>query len=52
MAISQFRKTVFIKAKNKKHYNNFKTHYGTLTVKIKKSSDIYYKTMGLIKGLV
>ena len=52
MAISQFRKTIFIKVKNKKHYNNFKTHYGTLTVKIKKSSDIYYKTMGLIKGLV
>lgn len=51
MSKSQFRKTIFIKAKNKKHYDNFKNHYGTLTVKIKKSSDIYYKTMGLIKGL-
>ncbi len=48
----QFRKTIFIKAKNKKHYDNFRKHYGTVTVKLKKSSDIYYKTMGLIKGLV
>jgi transcriptional regulator with XRE-family HTH domain len=48
----QFRKTIFIKAKTKKHYDNFKIHYGTVTVKVKKSSDIYYKTMGLIKGLV
>ena len=52
MPKDQFRKTIFIKAKNKKHYDNFKTHYGTLTVKVKKSSDLYYKTMGLIKGLV
>ncbi|MEK7664859.1 MAG: helix-turn-helix domain-containing protein [Patescibacteria group bacterium] len=48
----QFRKTIFIKAKNKKNYKNFKTYYGTLRINIKKSIDIYYKTMGLIKGLI
>jgi hypothetical protein len=47
----EFRKTIFIKAKNKKNYDNFKTHYGTLRINIKKSIDIYYKMMGLIKGL-
>lgn len=50
--LEQFRKTSFIKAKNKKNYKNFKTHYGTLTIRIKKSSHIYYQMMGLIKGLV
>lgn len=48
----QFRKTTLIKTKNKKFYNNFAIHYGTLTIKIKKSSEIYYQIMGLIKGLV
>jgi len=48
----QFRKTTLIKTKNKKFYNNFAIHYGTLTIKIKKSSGIYYQIMGLIKGLI
>lgn len=48
---SQFGKTIFIKAKNKKRYDNYPKYYGTLTVKIRKSSDVYYQIMGLIKGL-
>ena len=48
---SQFGQMVFIKSKNKKKYDNFPKYYGTLTVKIRKSSDIYYQVMGLIKGL-
>ena len=47
----QFWKTTLIKTKNKKFYNNFPVHYGTITIRIKKSSDIYYQIMGLIKGL-
>ena len=47
----QFRKTIFIKAKNKKNYSNFATHYGTLRINVRKSIDIYYKMMGFIKGL-
>lgn len=48
----QFRKTTLIKTNNKKFYNNFAIHYGTLTIKIKKSSGIYYQIMGLIRGLM
>ena len=47
----KFRKTIFIRAKNKKNYKNFLTHYGTLRVRISKSSEIYYQMMGLIHGL-
>lgn len=47
----QFTKTILIKAKNKKNYENFPVHYGTLTVKIRKSSEFYYQIMGLIEGL-
>ncbi len=47
----QFRKTIFIKTQNKKKYNNFGNHYGTLRINVKKSIDIYYRMMGLIKAL-
>lgn len=47
-----FRKTTFIKAKNRKKYENFKNHYGTIRINIKKSIDIYYRMLGLIKGLI
>lgn len=49
--LKQFRKTTFIKAKNKKIYKNFYTHFGTLTIRITKSSELQYKTLGLIEGL-
>ncbi|MCX6760331.1 MAG: helix-turn-helix domain-containing protein [Candidatus Nealsonbacteria bacterium] len=48
----QFNKTIFIKAKNKKNYSNFPVYYGTLTIRVKKASDIYYKIIGLIEGLI
>jgi len=48
---SQFIKTTFIKAKNKKRYNNFPTHYGTITIRVSASADIFYKINGLIEGL-
>ncbi len=47
----QFTKTTLIEAKNKKRYKNFLDHYGTVTVKVKKSADLYYCIMGLIKAL-
>lgn len=47
----QFRKTIFIKAKNKKFYKNFSEHYGTLTIRVRKPMAIYYEMMGLIKAL-
>lgn len=49
--LGQFRKTSFKKVKNKKIYDNFNEHYGTLSIKILKPARIYYKIMGLIEGL-
>ena len=49
--LSQFRKTSFKKAKPHKIYANFNEHYGTLTVKVLKSAQLYYKIMGQIEAL-
>ncbi len=49
--LSQFSKTSFKKAKNKKIYENFNQHYGTLDIKILKPGERYYKILGLINGL-
>lgn len=48
----QFTKTSLIKAKNKKNYKNFPVHYGTLTIRIRKSAELYYQIIGLTEGLV
>ncbi len=47
----QFTKTTLIKVKNKKNYSNFSVHYGTITIKVRKSADLYYRVMGLIEAL-
>lgn len=49
--ISQFRKTSLKKVKNKKVYENFNEHYGTLSVIVVKPSRFYFKILGLIEGL-
>lgn len=49
--LEQFRNTSFKKVKNKKVYENFNEHYGTLTVEVAKSWNLYYKIIGLITGL-
>ncbi len=49
--LEQFRNTSFKKVKNKKVYENFNEHYGTLTIEIAKSMVLYYKILGLIEGL-
>ncbi len=49
--LSQFRKTSFKKVKNKKVYENFHKHYGTLSVSVAKPSRFYFKIIGLIEGL-
>lgn len=47
----QFTKTSFKKTNNKKIYQNHEDHYGTIRVKVARSGNIYYKTIGLIEGL-
>ena len=51
ISLSQFRKTSFKKVKNKKTYDNFNKHYGTLTVKVTKPGQIFYNILGIISGL-
>lgn len=43
--ISQFRKTSFVKSKLKKIYENHNTYFGTMTIRIEKSSGIWYKIL-------
>jgi len=47
----QFRKTNLKKVKNKKIYENFNEHYGTLSISVIKPSRFYFKIIGLIEGL-
>jgi len=47
----QFTKTTLIKTKNKKNYKNFSIHYGTLTIRIRKASNLHHQIIGMIEGL-
>ncbi len=49
--LEQFTKTSFKKVLNKKVYDNFDSHYGTLSVKVRQPSRFYGKIIGLIEGL-
>lgn len=49
--MSCFRKTSFKKVTNAKVYENFENHFGTLDIIVLKPGDLYYKMLGLIKGL-
>lgn len=48
---NQFTKTIFQKVKNKKIYKNHNSYYGTLHIRIRKSSDLQHKIHGLINAL-
>lgn len=47
-----FNKTSFKKVQSKKVYTNFNQHFGTLDIKILRSTQTYYKIAGLIQGLL
>lgn len=48
---NQFTKTILIRAQSKKKYSNFPVHYGTISIRITKSSNLLYRICGLIDGL-
>lgn len=50
--LDQFRKTSFKKVINNKIYDNFESHYGTLSVLVAKGTSLYFEIMGLIKALM
>lgn len=49
--IEQFRKPSLIRTKNKKIYENFSCHYGTLSIRISKSKYLLYQILGWINAL-
>jgi tRNA G10 N-methylase Trm11 len=48
----QFRKMVFVKSRQKKVYENHHNYFGTFRFRILKSTDLCYKILGLIGGLL
>lgn len=49
--LNQFRKTILIKTVNKKTYENFANHYGTLMVIIRESGDLIHQINGLLEKI-
>lgn len=48
---SQFTKTSLKKVKNKKKYENFNNHYGTLSVRLARPANPHYRVMGWVHAL-
>ena len=51
LPVSQFGNPVLIKAVPKKIYPNHDSYYGTIALKVKKSSELKYEIMGYINAL-
>jgi transposase-like protein len=49
---SQFRATTFVKTKHKKVYKNHDNYFGTLRFQVLKGTELSYRIMGLIEGLL
>lgn len=49
--LSQFGKPSYKHVKNKKVYENFEDHFGTLMVRIKRSTNLNYRILGMIEAL-
>lgn len=48
----QFRKTILIKSKSKKTYENRDVHLGTLVLRVQRSSELQYRVLGLLNGVM
>lgn len=49
--VDQFRAPSLIRTRNKKIYENFSCHYGTLSIRISKSKYLLYQILGWINAL-
>lgn len=49
---TQLRKTIFVKSRQKKIYENHDSYFGTLRLRILKSTDLSYKMLGLLKAML
>lgn len=52
VSIDQFRKTVFIKSKNEKVYENRDVYFGVLSIRARRSTNLQYKINGLNYNLL
>lgn len=48
---TQFGNTTFLKIKNKKIYENYDSYYGVMSLRIRRSSELKYRILGLIEAL-
>ena len=51
ISTKQFRKPTLIKTKNRKIYENFSEHHGTISIRIAKSKYLLYQILAWIKAL-
>ena len=51
LPLKQFRKPYFVNVKHHKVYDNHDVYYGTLRLKVEKSSNLKYHMLGLIEAL-
>lgn len=51
LPIEQFGNPVLLKMKQKKVYDNYDDYYGVLSLKVRRSSELKYKILGLLKAL-
>jgi len=51
MPLSQFSRTVFIRRPQRKKYINHSNYYGLLSLRIRRSTHMKYRILGLIEGL-
>jgi len=51
VSLSQFANTSFKKIVNKKVYDNFEEHYGTVFLRVARPARYYYKILGMIEGM-
>jgi hypothetical protein len=47
----QFNKVIFLKGRRKKVYENHNSYYGILALRVRKSTTLKYKILGLIKAV-
>jgi hypothetical protein len=49
LPLDQFKKVIYLKSSPKKVYENHQIYYGTVALRIKKSTDLKYLILGLVK---
>jgi hypothetical protein len=49
---SQFNKPYYVNVKAKKTYENMDNYYGTVRLRVKRSSGLQYKILGLMDGII